>query len=233
MEKLIHCCWFSGEKKPALAEKCLASWRRFCPDWEIREWTIERLRDLAAGSGGSGRLPQFVEDALKGRKWAFASDWARFAVVAAEGGFYLDLDVELVKPLDALLEGGPFFALSADDPPWVDPGLGFAAETGDEVCVAISRKYETMTFDGSCHLSQTCPAIANEVILRFPERRLVPAAVFNPKGTCAGRVRLTEETVAIHHYAASWFNWKQKLAYKVLPRLGIDVGAIVRGLRMR
>lgn len=214
--KVIHCCWFSGEKKPALFERCLESWRKHAPGWEIREWGVEDLSCLEQ------KLPAFAAGALRARKWAFASDWARFAVVAAEGGVYLDLDVELVKPLDALVEAGPFFALSSDDPPWVDPGLGFAAEKGDEICAEIVRKYETMTFDPACHLSQTCPAIVNEILKNHPARRRLPAAMFNPKGSCAGRVRLTEETVAIHHYAASWFSWKQRLAYKIFPRLGMD-----------
>ena len=228
--KIIHCCWFSGEAKPALMRRCLASWRKFAHDFEIREWDLGRLEKLG---GGGGALPPFVREALAARKWAFASDWARFAIIAAEGGVYLDLDVELVKPIGDLLAGGPFFALSSDNPPWVDPGLGFAAEKGDAVCAAIARKYETMTFDPSCHLSQTCPSIANEVIRTFPERRLLPAAVFNPKGTCAGKIVLTSETVAIHHFAASWFNWRQRLVYKILPKIGLDVGHFVRWLRRK
>ncbi len=214
--KVIHCFWFSGERKSALVTRCQASWREFAPAFEIREWNVEMLRGRFADS--EGKLPPFVESALASRKWAFASDWARFAVIAAEGGVYLDMDVELIKPIDDLIEAGPFFALSTDSPRWVDPGLGFAAEKGDEVCMTIARRYEAMEFDPACHLSETCPAIANEIIAAFPSRTLLPAAVFNPKGTCAGKIRLTEDTRAIHHFAASWFNWKQRLAYVVLPR---------------
>lgn len=218
--KVIHCCWFSGEEKPALMRRCLASWKRFAPDWEIREWTVEKLKALVQGQGRM--LPPFVLDALAEKKWAFASDWARFAVVAEQGGVYLDLDVELIKPIDDLIVEGAFFALSTDEPKWVDPGLGFAAVKGDPVCTAIARKYEAMTFDSACHLSQTCPVIVNEILKTCPERRLLPAAVFNPKGTCAGRIRMTDQTRAIHHFAASWFNWKQRVAYKILPRLRLD-----------
>ena len=222
--KIIHCCWFSGEKMPPLVRKCLASWRTYAPDWEIREWDIARLSRL-------GPLPPFAADALKARKWAFASDWARFAVVAAEGGLYLDLDVELIRPVDDLMTDGAFFALSTDEPEWVDPGIGFAAEKGDAICTAIVRQYEKMTFDPACHLNQTCPAIVNAVLEDYPGRRLLPAAVFNPKGTCAGTIRITAETRAIHHFAASWFSWKQRLAYRVLPRLGIDVGKVLSWFR--
>lgn len=224
--KIIHCCWFSGERKPALVRRCLKSWRWVASDFTIREWDVAALRTMTGGT-----LPPFVEAALKAKKWAFASDWARFAIIASEGGVYLDLDVELVKPLNDVIAEGPFFACSTDDPPWVDPGIGFSAEKGDVVCAVIARKYETMTFDPACHLNQACPAIVNGILADYPERRRLKAAVFNPKGNCAGRVTLTDETVAIHHYAASWFNWKQRLAYVILPRMGINVGAILKWVR--
>ena len=209
--KTIHCCWFSDEKKTPLAEKCIASWRRFAPGWEIREWSAGDVRRLSP--------PQFFEDALKARKWAFASDWARFAIIASEGGVYLDCDVELIAPIDDIVESGPFFALSTDDPPWVDPGIGFAAEKGDAICADIAKRYAEMKFDPACHLSQTAPAIANAALKDYPERRLLPAAFFNPKGNCAGEIRLLPETRGIHHFAASWFNWKQRLAYIWWPKL--------------
>lgn len=214
--RVIHYCWFSGEKKPALMRRCLASWHVYAPNFALKEWTVEALKDRF------GELPPFVQSALDAKKWAFASDWARFAVVAAEGGLYLDLDVELIKSLDDLVDGGPFFALSSDEPQWVDPGMGFAAERGDPVCVAMVKRYESLTFDDKCHLSQTCPVITNEVLRNFPDRKLLPAAVFNPKGTCSGSVRIRPETRAVHHFAASWFNWKQRLAYKFLPKIKMD-----------
>lgn len=217
ISKVIHCCWFpSGGRKPALVRKCMESWRRFAAGWTVEEWNEVSLRRRF------GSLPAFVEQALAARKWAFASDWARFAVMAAEGGVYLDTDVELVRPLDGLVADGGFFALSSDDPKWADPGLGFAAEKGDPACAAIARRYETMAFDPACHLCQTSPVVVNEVLGDFPDVRLLPARVLNPKGTCAGKVRMTEDTFAIHHYAASWFNWKQRLAYCVLPALKLD-----------
>ena len=210
--KVIHCFWFSGERKTTLAERCMASWRRFEPGWDIREWTVDDLRRAF-------HPPKFFDDAIKMRKWAFASDWARFAVLAEMGGVYLDMDVELVAPIDDIVESGPFFALSSDLSGLVDPGLGFAAERGDTVCATIAKRYETMKFDPACHLSQTAPTVSNDVLKAFPERRRLPATVFNPKGGVSGKVRLSPDTVGIHHYAASWFSWKQRLAYILWPRI--------------
>lgn len=229
--RIIHCCWFGGGPKPALVRRCLASWKKFAPGFEIREWTVPMLR------AEFGALPPFAEAALASRKWAFASDWARFAVVSRFGGVYLDTDVELVKPIDGLVERGEaFFALNDDARGWVDPGVGFAAPSGEPSVAEMARRYETMVFDPACHQSQVCPVVANAVLADFrragrPVPRLLPARCFDPKGGCAGEVKLTDDTYAIHHYAASWFNWRQRLVYKVLPRLGLDVGPLFRWLR--
>jgi len=220
--KVIHWFWFGGKPKPRLVQKCIASWRRFCPEWEIREWNEDNV-DLS--------VSQFAADAYRAKKWGFVPDPLRVIKVWEEGGVYLDTDVELVASIDGLLADGPFFACEQDSPRVIAPGLGFAAEAGDPVLKAMIDKYATMTFDPACHVSQASPVIATEVIGRFPNCRCLPARIMNPMGNCAGKVCLSPDTVAIHHYAASWFSWKQRLAYQILPRLGIDVGKAMRWIK--
>ncbi len=209
----IHYFWFGGPKTP-LAEKCIASWRKFARGWEICEWN-ESNCDVSQSA--------FASAALAAGKYGFVPDPLRVQKVAEEGGVYFDTDVELIRPIDDLVEEGPFFACECDSPRRIGPGLGFAADKGDVVCEAIAKRYETMKFDPTCHLSQSGPAVATEVLRRFPERRCLPASVFNPKGGVAGKVRISPETRGIHHYAASWFSWRQRLAYIWWPRLRIGV----------
>ncbi len=206
--KKIHYFWFGGPKT-RLAERCIASWRRFCPGWDVVEWN-ESNADIGSSA--------FASAAFAAKKWGFVPDHLRMTKIRDEGGVYFDTDVELIRPIDDLVEEGPFFACECDSPRRVGPGLGFAAEKDDPVCAAIAERYETLAFDPACHLSQSGPAIATEVLERFPERRCLPSAVFNPKGGCAGEVEMSSETRAIHHYAASWFSWKQRLAYIWWPR---------------
>ena len=207
--KKIHYFWFGGPKTP-LAERCIASWRRFEPGWEICEWN-ETNCDVSRSA--------FASAAFAAKKWGFVPDHLRMMKILEEGGVYLDTDVELIRPIDDIVEEGPFFACESDSPRRIGPGLGFAAEKGDPVCQAIAKRYETMKFDPACHLSQSGPAIATKVLADFPERRCLPSAVFNPKGGVAGEVSILPETRAIHHYAASWFSWKQSLAYVWWPRV--------------
>lgn len=207
--KVIHWCWFGEKALPPLARRCLDSWRRFAPDFEVRRWTLAELPPP----------PPFAATALAAKKWAFASDWARFRVIADHGGVYLDTDVELIRPIDDLIAGGAFFAAETDSPPSVNPGLGFAAEAGHPVIAEIAARYDTLRFDPACHLAQTCPVIVNTVLSAHPEMRVLPQRLFNPKNGVAGQVTLTDDTRAIHHYAASWFNWRQRLAYQVYPKV--------------
>ena len=205
----IHYFWFGGRKTP-LAERCIASWRKYAPDWELCEWN-ESNADIGSSA--------FASAAFAAKKWGFVTDHLRMVKIHDEGGVCLDTDVELIRPIDDLVDEGPFFACESDSPRRIGPGLGFAAEKGDPVCAAIAKRYEVMTFDPACHLSQSSPTVATEVLQHFPERRCLPTSVFNPKGGVSGKVRLSPDTVGIHHYAASWFNWKQRLAYILWPRL--------------
>ena len=108
--KKIHYCWFGRNPKPKLAEKCIASWRKYCPDYEIIEWNEDNF-DI--NTNGYTRM------CYEEKKYAFLSDYVRLLVVAEHGGVYFDTDVELLRPIDDLRENDAFFRQF---------GLGIAAE---------------------------------------------------------------------------------------------------------
>ena len=93
--KVIHYCWFGKGKMPKLAEKCIESWKTYCPDYKIVCWTEENF-DIQEN--------RYAREAYEAGKWAFVSDYARLKVLYEEGGVYLDTDVELLKPLDKRIE---------------------------------------------------------------------------------------------------------------------------------
>ena len=92
--KKIHYVWLGGGEKPELVRKCIESWKRFCPDYEIREWGDREL--LECGN-------RYALDAYRNRKLAFASDYLRLKALYEYGGFYFDTDLEVLKPLDLFL----------------------------------------------------------------------------------------------------------------------------------
>ena len=105
--KVIHYCWFGGNPKPKLAEKCIKSWKKYCPDWEILEWNEGNfdLRDV----------PLYVRQAMDAGRWAFVTDYVRLRALTEQGGVYMDTDVELVKPLHPYLKHQAFAGFESQE----------------------------------------------------------------------------------------------------------------------
>lgn len=92
--KIIHYCWYGGKSLTRQALKCIRSWETICPDYTVMRWD-EHNTDFTVN--------QVMNRAYKERRWALVSDIIRLLAVYQYGGIYLDLDVELLKPLDYFL----------------------------------------------------------------------------------------------------------------------------------
>ena len=113
--KIIHYCWVSDDPFPGKIQRCVDSWKKFLPEYEIRRWTMEKIwQELEAegstdGEGGAkGLYGQWVQETFDARKYAFVADWVRFYALSKYGGIYLDSDVEVFKRFDDLLDF-PYF----------------------------------------------------------------------------------------------------------------------------
>ena len=114
--KKIHYCWFGGNPLPESFQICLASWKKYLPDYEIIEWN-ETNFDI--------NCCEYVKLAASNKKWAFVSDYARALALFEQGGIYMDIDVEVKHNLDEFLHhrafsgfeivGSPFTALWATE----------------------------------------------------------------------------------------------------------------------
>ena len=120
--KKLHYIWIGEKPLPDLAKKCIESWKKFCPDYEIVAWDESNLNI---------DINEYCREAYDARKFAFASDVLRYDVIYREGGIYMDIDVELIKPIDDMLENKMF--LGFENPKCVNPGLIMGAEAGSEV----------------------------------------------------------------------------------------------------
>ena len=191
--KVIQCCWFGGPKTK-LALKCRASWERFAPEWEIREFQLP------------SDLPKFVSDAVAARKWAVVSDWARMRALFDEGGVYLDYDVELIRPF--VPPEGEWVAgeWTASGAVWMNPGSGIALERGSAVAHHMLQAYARTEFDQT---REMMPWI-NERLRELGGLRVLDPEVLSALDV-KGRAHVTDRTLGIHHYALSWGTPKQKL----------------------
>lgn len=93
--KILHHIWLSEDPKPNLVLQCLASWTKAMPGFTVKEWRLKDFDQYA--------LPLFVRQAIEARQWAFAADVLRLMVIAQEGGFYLDADLQVMRSLEPLL----------------------------------------------------------------------------------------------------------------------------------
>lgn len=214
--KKIHYCWFGHGKKSKHARKCIESWKKYCPDYEIIEWNEENYDFSSA--------PLFVKQAMETKKWAFATDYIRYQVVHEHGGIYFDTDVEVLKNLDDLLENKAFFGVQHNH--IVASGLGFGAEQGLPLLLELMENYEGIPFllpdgkmdDRGCPRRDAPVFQAHGMVMDGSEQILedgihvFPKEYFCPRGFNDGTLRITENTYTIHWFDASWLpaieRWK-------------------------
>ena len=212
--KVIHYCWFGRSELPPLAKKCIASWRKFLPDYEIKEWNEDNY-DITKNA--------YMASAYKEKKFGFVPDYIRSDLIYKYGGFYFDTDVEVIKPLDSLLQYEGIMGFESKE--FVAGGLIVAGKKGMEIFKEMRDIYDSVSFyneDGSLNLLPS-PAYNTEVLVKHGLKKngelqevagitIFPADYFCPKPSQFGKINITENTLTIHHYAASWIGPKQRFA---------------------
>lgn len=205
--KIIHYCWFGPAPLPRSVERCLASWKKHCPDYRLCRWDESNL-DITEN--------RYARQAYEAGKWAFVSDYFRLKIIYEQGGVYLDTDVELRQTLNRLTERyDGFFGYENETD--IATGLGFGAIPKNRFVKALLEDYADLDFllpDG--RLDETpCPRRNTETLRRLG---LTPAvknqvmenvifldpAVLCPINFLTGKKHITRDTLAIHHYDASW-----------------------------
>lgn len=221
--KKIHYCWFGGKPLPPLAKKCIDSWKKKCPDYEIVEWN-ETNFDIECS--------KFVKDAYANGAWAFVSDYARLKIIYENGGIYLDTDVEVLKNLGPLLEEKCYFAVQQDGS-LVATGLGFGGEKGSIILKEMLDLYDNTVFDNDKREDIACP-ILNTLVLKkhgyeYSEEKIYledidttifPPKYFDPIAPGDSKDLSCAETFSIHHYSATWTPKKTRLKRTIVNILG-------------
>ncbi|MCM1282783.1 MAG: hypothetical protein NC180_06705 [Muribaculaceae bacterium] len=207
----IHYCWFGGGSLPDLYKRCMESWRRFCPDYEIKEWNEDNC-DLNENL--------FVRQAYDCGKYAFVSDYFRLKVVYEYGGIYLDTDVELLKNLDPLRKNEAYCGLMF--PGVVATGLGFGAMAHHIIIKRLMDLYQDRVFlkeDGRVY-DTPCPELETGAMVKWGMRggnrtqvlegmTIYPTQVLNALDGYTGQLYKTENSFSVHHYAGSWVDKKR------------------------
>lgn len=218
--KKIHYCWFGGNPLPDSAKKCIDSWKKFCPDYEIIEWNESNF-DVSCCD--------YVREAHQARKWAFVSDVARLHALVTQGGIYMDTDVEVIRPLDNLLQYEAFacferknaiatclLACQEEHPLFrevlqIYDSLHFLREDGtNDQTTNVARITSYFTQHG-LKLNGTQQTVAGLTIF--------PSDYFSPFDYDTGKMYQSSNTYSIHWFDATWFDpamqYGKKLNWKL------------------
>lgn len=221
--KIIHYCWVGGKPKPDSVYQCIASWKKYCPNFEIREWT-EHEFDMTCNT--------YCRQAYESGNWSFAVDYMRLWVMYHWGGIYLDTDVQVVRSFAPLLTLPAFAGFERDtgngEAPFVNAGQGFGAEPGNPVIGAMLKQYDTLQFclpDGSWNRTPS-PRYTTQILMGLGLDRtsntiqkldgitIFPTEYFCPKSYMTGQIRRTKHTYSIHHFDGSWCT-EEELQWKL------------------
>lgn len=219
--KVIHYCWFGRNPKPKSVIKCINSWKKFFPDYEIKEWNEDNF-DI--------EIIPYTRDAYQAKKYAFVSDYARIWILYHYGGIYFDTDVEVIRPMEQLITKGGFMGCEIDYGVnyAVAPGLGLGTDSQHPIYQEILAVYEQLPFYIQDHKinPQAIVRITTDVLLKNGLQQIpsiqnikginiYPTEYFNPYDYVDGRLKITNNTYSIHWFDQSWIGqkkWRIKLA---------------------
>lgn len=241
--KIIHYCWFGGNPLPESARKCIASWQRYLPDYEIKEWNEDNF-DVNS-------IP-YTKEAYEAKKYAFVSDYARFWVLYKYGGLYFDTDVEVIKSMDDIIAQGPFIGIECDGSRKggrvaINPGLGLGASPGMEIYRQIIAQFRQMDFyanDSAVSSYTMIPMVtslylehgfkANGEVEYVADTFIYPQDYFNPFDDLTGKLNITSNTCSIHWYSKTWVNtsprqiWFSRLIHRLFGFKFHDIKLFIR-----
>lgn len=241
--KIIHYCWIGNKPLPPLAKKCIASWQRVMPDYEIKRWD-ETNYDFQKN--------EFMRNAYRQKKWGFVPDYARLDIIYNHGGIYLDTDVEALKSFDEFLKYPAFCGFESEH--FVNFGLGFGAEKGNKVIKTLMGYYETENITLNEDIVKQASLYISIPVKEYEKKGLVispflqtqnlmdrfglkqnntrqslngieifPTSYFCPRNKYNLPIK-TKEAYSVHHFMGSWFSCYDKIKIIIVKYLKIYLG---------
>lgn len=238
--KIIHYSWFGRKEKPAFIRKCIGTWEKKMPEYRIVEWNESNF---------NLEEHPFALDAYRAKKYAFVSDYVRVYVMYHYGGIYFDTDIEVKRDFSDKLAGAKF-VIAFELPDSLMTGF-FAAQKGNPAVKEILDYYDRTSFynaDGSMQLTPNPIIFARETAKfglvfngQYQEigdgMRIFPNEVFGGYNVYDMIYTITENTVLVHHYTASWRTVREEIPVKLkkllLKLFGVEFFRFMRRVKHR
>lgn len=212
IEKKIHYCWFGGNPKSKLFKKCIKTWKKYLPEYEIIEWN-ENNFDINSN--------KFVKQAYENKKYAFVSDYVRLYALLNHGGIYMDTDVEVLKSLDPLLDNEAFIGFESE----ILCGTAIIGAKKDSKIIRVFlNSYDNKNFiknDGTYNdepntvmVTKVCSKYGlklNDTMQKLEDITVYPKTFFSPLGYEESEYNFSKDTYVIHHFDGSWMSDEKRI----------------------
>ncbi len=210
--KKIHYMWLGKNPIPDNLQKCIDSWKKYCPDYEIIQWD-ESNYDLSKNT--------YMEQAYTAGAYGFVPDYARLDILYNHGGIYMDTDVEVVRNLDHLLYQQAFCGVEK----WQTINFGgcSGAVKGHEAILRFLERRESLSFlneDGSqnrttCGYYDTNVALKNGYKMDGKTQNVMGMNIyafdyFHPYDYMSGQTVKTKNTYTVHRFNGGWMDEKMR-----------------------
>lgn len=220
--KKIHYCWFGGKPKPDKVNKMIDSWKKYCPDYEIKEWN-ETNFDINTNL--------YCKEAYNLKKWAFVSDVARLYALYNEGGIYMDTDVEVIRTFDDLLNDNGFLGFECTS--CISTAVIGTVQNNEFIKVFLDSYNERNfilsdgNFDTTTNVYKLTKLLLSYGLQCNGSKQeirgfiIYPRDYFTPYDYINGKLSLTENTFSIHWFSQTWIgrkNWINSF-YKIYHRI--------------
>jgi hypothetical protein len=216
--KKIHYIWL-GSNLPANNLAIVNEWKSLMPDFDIIEWNNSNINSYDC---------LFLKQCIGKKFYAFAADYLRLRIVNEFGGFYLDTDMKLLKPLE--INGFVQFEIceeERDRPSW---GY-FYSIPNNKILVECLKKYDNLYFDQ--FKPPVIPYFLKDIILMNRDSiNILPPEIFYPLPMYESPKKwkdfIMSETVGVHLWDFSWGKLKKKRNkfHEVLYRIYILINDI-------
>ena len=224
--KKIHYCWFGGNPIPEKDKKCIESWKRYCPDYEIIEWNEKNFNI---------NINRYVKEAYDCKKYAFVSDYVRLYALLNYGGIYLDTDVEVLRAFDSFLELEAFVGF--EDNELVSTAI-IGAKRGNSIIEEWFNTYANRNFLNNGKMNEVTNVrvftnlllkyglIQNNTLQRIKNNTITiyPTEYFSPLKFGSKIPKSTKNTVTIHWFEGTWTTLSKRIKIKVIVMVKTVIG---------
>lgn len=233
MKKIIHYCWFGGKELPKSVKRCINTWKKMMPDYEIKEWN-EKNFDINSCT--------FVKEAYENKKWAFVSDYVRIYALYEEGGIYLDTDVKIIKDISHIVDKEMF--LGYEDSGYVGTAVIGVRDKHNKYIKEILDYYNQIKhFNAEIIYNYANPVIISKIIKKYKSYVneqgirifdnsifVYPREYFFPLSYNYAEKVFTENTCMIHLFNATWTDRGERRTIGIYRKFGPEMGKIINSI---